>query len=436
MNINTKSEAGSPEGAGSTSETSETKKTTGRTRRSPRRRSSRSRTTASQDGTETTAPSSADEKASAGRTRAPARRRRAAPKKEEPETTTAAPVKRARRPRKKAAKKTTTSAAASATQEKAPAEPEKRAAAKKTTRSRPRRPARAKAAAETPPVVEDTPREVAEAAPRRRSRRSGRGEGPARAGSGLQRPGEFFSPETLDACQRAIGYHFRDMTLLHNALTHSSIKSSDRPSYERMEFLGDSVVGLVVAEYIYRMLPDCDEGELTKVKSAVVSTDGLAAVADRLGLGSFLAVGRGIQMNNTLPKSLMADVFEGVVGAVYLDRGYEAVRLYVLDHLRSSVEEALSDRGARNFKSVLQQVAQRDYGKTPHYDVLGRSGPDHARVFTVVAVVGERKFRPAKAPTKKEAEQAAAKLALKSILMAKSRKPSGDRGRSPRKRAS
>jgi ribonuclease-3 len=238
---------------------------------------------------------------------------------------------------------------------------------------------------------------------------------------------DWFSPERLAACQNAIGYHFRDVTLLENALTHSSIKSEDRPSYERMEFLGDSVIGLVISSYLYDRLPDCDEGDLTKVKSAVVSTDGLASAARACGLDRFLAVGRGIQMKDAVPKSLIADVFEGVVGAVYLDRGYEAVRLYVLDLLHPHIDEALSDRGALNFKSVLQQVAQRDFGETPYYDVLRESGPEHSRVFEVVAVIGKRRFGVARASTKKEAEQAGAKLALQTILVEKSRKSSGRR---------
>jgi len=241
--------------------------------------------------------------------------------------------------------------------------------------------------------------------------------GPIREPSGVS---DWFSPERLDACQRAINYHFRDVSLLENALTHSSIKSDDRPSYERMEFLGDSVIGLVIASYLYDRRPDFDEGELTKVKSAVVSTDGLADAAKKCGLDRFLAVGRGILMKDSVPKSLVADVFEGVVGAVYLDRGYEAVRLYVLDLLHSFIDDALSDGAARNFKSVLQQVAQRDFGDTPYYEVLRESGPEHSRVFEVAAVVGKRRFSVARAPTKKEAEQAAAKLALQEILVANS----------------
>jgi ribonuclease-3 len=243
---------------------------------------------------------------------------------------------------------------------------------------------------------------------------------------------DWFSPERLDACQRAIGYYFRDVSLLENALTHSSIKTDDRPSYERMEFLGDSVIGLVIASYLYDRRPDFDEGELTKIKSAVVSTDGLAEAARKCGLDRFLAVGRGILMKDTVPKSLVADVFEGVVGAVYLDRGYEAVRLYVLDLLHGFIDDALSDGASRNFKSVLQQVAQRDFGDTPYYEVLRESGPEHSRVFEVAAIVGKHRFAVARAPTKKEAEQAAAKLALQTILLDKSSRKAGPRRRRSR----
>ncbi len=255
-----------------------------------------------------------------------------------------------------------------------------------------------------------------------------------RSASGTLSIAEFFDRDRLYACQRAIHYHFRDVTLLENALTHSSVKAADRPSYERLEFLGDSVVGLVVTEYLYTLLPDCDEGELTKVKSEVVSTDGLAAAALAVGLEGFLAVGRGIQMKDGLPKGLLADVFEAVIGAVYLDRGYEAVRLYVLDLLRPFIENSLSDRGAKNFKSVLQQVSQREYGDTPRYEVQRRSGPDHSRVYEVCALVGGRKFKPARGATKKDAEQAAAKRALQEILREKSRTRSRSPGRRRRRR--
>jgi ribonuclease-3 len=199
---------------------------------------------------------------------------------------------------------------------------------------------------------------------------------------------------------------------LRNALTHSSVKTENHPSNERLEFLGDSVLGHVVAEYIYHLLPDYDEGEMTKVKSVVVSTSGLAEVGQRLHLERFLTVGRGISMRGTIPQSLMANTFEALVAAVYLDRGFESARLYVLDHLGPGIEACLADRHQKNYKSILQQIAQRDLNTTPTYKVLREDGPDHRKDFEVLAVVGGYEFEPAWGPTKKEAEQRAARAAV------------------------
>ncbi|MCK6481954.1 MAG: ribonuclease III [Planctomycetes bacterium] len=221
--------------------------------------------------------------------------------------------------------------------------------------------------------------------------------------------------DRLRACQDAIGYHFRDIEFLRNALTHSSVKTENHPSNERLEFLGDSVLGHIVAEYVYQLLPDYDEGEMTKVKSVVVSTQGLADVAQKLRLDKFLLVGRGISMRGVIPQSLMANTFEALVAAVYLDRGFECARLYVLDHLGPPIDDCLQDRHQKNYKSILQQIAQRDLNSTPTYKVRKEEGPDHRKDFEVVAVVGGYEFEPAWGPTKKEAEQRAARAAVMSL---------------------
>jgi ribonuclease-3 len=216
----------------------------------------------------------------------------------------------------------------------------------------------------------------------------------------------------MRACQDSIGYHFRDVEYLRNALTHSSVKTDNHPSNERMEFLGDSVLGHVVAEYVYQLLPDYDEGEMTKVKSVVVSTQGLAEIAEKLHLDRYLVVGRGISMRGTVPQSLMANTFEALVAAVYLDRGFECARLYILDHIGPAIDDCLQDRHQKNYKSILQQIAQRDLNTTPTYKVLKEEGPDHRKDFEVVAVVGGYEFEAARGPTKKEAEQRAARTAV------------------------
>ncbi len=226
---------------------------------------------------------------------------------------------------------------------------------------------------------------------------------------------EFIPADRLRACQDAIGYHFRDVEYLRNALTHSSVKTENHPSNERMEFLGDSVLGHVIAEYVYQLLPDYDEGEMTKVKSVVVSTQGLAAVAGKIKLDKFLIVGRGISMRGIIPQSLMANVFEAVVAAVYLDRGFESARLYILDHLGPPIDDCLQDRHQKNYKSILQQIAQRDLNSTPTYKVRREDGPDHRKDFEVVAVVGGYEFEPGWGPTKKDAEQRAARAAVMAL---------------------
>jgi len=226
---------------------------------------------------------------------------------------------------------------------------------------------------------------------------------------------DFIAADRLRACEDAIGYHFRDVEFLRNALTHSSVKTENHPSNERMEFLGDSVLGHVIAEYIYHLLPDYDEGEMTKVKSVVVSTQGLAAIGLKMRLDKHLIVGRGISMRGTIPQSLMANTFEAVVSAVYLDRGFESARLFILDQLGPAIDDCLHDRHAKNYKSILQQIAQRDLNSTPTYKVRREEGPDHRKDFEVVAVVGGYQFEPAWGPTKREAEQRAARAAVMAL---------------------
>jgi ribonuclease-3 len=423
-----KPEAAPAEGATPDADTSE--KEAAPRKRTRRRRSKTEETAASEPVT-----AEEPEKATRKRTR---RRRRSSdeattetPGAEREPSEEQAPPKRTRRRRK-----TAEEPAAERADERSREEP---ADSGETRRRRRRRSGGTRAAADAEREAHPEARE--RRAPRKRTRRDDAREAPRsrprRGGPPRARSIEdYFDDERLYACQRAVNYHFRDLTLLENALTHSSVKSADRPSYERLEFLGDSVVGLVVANYLYDLKPDFDEGELTKVKSDVVSTDGLADAAKACGLDQFLAVGRGIQMRDGPPKSLIADVFEAVVGAIYLDRGYEAVRLYVLDHLRPFIAEALSERSARNFKSVLQQVAQREFRETPRYEVVRRSGPDHSRTYEVLAVLGHRRYKSARGATKKEAEQAAAKRALQTILRDKMRSGGGGRSGGRRRRRS
>ena len=223
-------------------------------------------------------------------------------------------------------------------------------------------------------------------------------------------------------CQEAIGYLFRREGLLRKSLTHSSVKDEKNPSNERLEFLGDAILGMVISEYLFSMLPENDEGDLTKVKSVVVSSQTLARLGAEMELDRFLMTGKGIRMKSEVPRSLLANAVEAIIAAVYLDRGMEAARHFVLDHLHPYVEEVLADdHETKNYKSLLQQTAQKDFSATPAYRVLSEVGPDHSKSFRVSAVLGNREFPPGRGASKKEAEQDAAKVALETIRSEKGR---------------
>jgi len=225
--------------------------------------------------------------------------------------------------------------------------------------------------------------------------------------------------ERLRGCEESIGYPFRWPILLRKALTHSSLKDADNPSNERLEFLGDSILGMIVSEYLYATMPEVDEGELTRIKSVAVSSSMLARCSERMGLSEYLRVGKGIAMRPRLPRSILANAFEAITAAIYLDSGVEDARRFVLQHLVPRIEEVLEDRHARNYKSLLQQVAQRDFSSTPTYRVVGEEGPDHQKKFRVVAVVDGVHYQEATGSSKKEAEQQAARLALRHLLRVK-----------------
>jgi len=222
-------------------------------------------------------------------------------------------------------------------------------------------------------------------------------------------------PDSLDACQHVLGYTFKDPEWLHQALVHSSSKLTEGVSNERMEFLGDSVLGTVVAEHLFREYPDFTEGRLTKVKSVVVSRPALARCCQRLGLERFVRVGPGMA-SDALPETVLANVFEAVIAAVHLDGGPEAARRFVLPCLDPEIEAVVADRHAKNYKSLLQQLVQRTHGVTPTYCIIEERGPDHAKEFCVGTVIGDKVADRAWGPSKKAAEQLAAEKTYKRFL--------------------
>lgn len=221
--------------------------------------------------------------------------------------------------------------------------------------------------------------------------------------------------EILEACQSGIGYRFNQVKMLRSALTHASGADTRLSSNERLEFLGDAILGLIVCELLFERFPDADEGDLTKLKSAVVSRRACARISKQLNLGDYLFLGKGMHGHTSIPANLLADVFESLVAAIYLDGGLEAAREFILRYMLPEIEREAAGAQGSNFKSLLQQVAQRDFGATPRYDLLDEQGPDHDKCFKVAAVIGKKVFAAAWGRTKKEAEQKAAMNALAQV---------------------
>src|SRR5215813_10135591 len=191
--------------------------------------------------------------------------------------------------------------------------------------------------------------------------------------------------EILEECQKAIDYRFRQPELLRAALTHASGADTRLSSNERLEFLGDAVLGLVTCEQLFLRFPDYQEGDLTKIKSVVVSRRTCARISRILNLGDFLFMGKGMNAHSVVPASLLADVYESLVAAIYLDGGLEAAKTFILRHLGQEIEQVAEGAHGGNFKSLLQQVAQREFNSTPQYLLLDEKGPDHSKCFLLVA---------------------------------------------------
>jgi len=219
--------------------------------------------------------------------------------------------------------------------------------------------------------------------------------------------------------ERRIGHWFRDRGLLEHALTHRSRAHEDASGgvidNESLEFLGDSVLGLVVADLLFREFPRHDEGYKSKLKSALVSTSTLAALAEQLDLGAHLLLGRGEDRSGGRTKlALLADTYEAVIAALYLDGGLDVARAFLEREIRPTLDElrARGASGVRDHKSALQEWLQAHGHGLPDYEVVGEAGPDHEKRFEVGVRVGGETVARASGRSKKAAEQAAAQSAL------------------------
>lgn len=221
----------------------------------------------------------------------------------------------------------------------------------------------------------------------------------------------------LRSFEESFGVRFNDLKLLNQALTHSSYlyekKKGGIVQNERLEFLGDVVLGLVVSEYIYDYYPDYREGELAKIRAVVVSRPILARIAKSRGVGEFLLLGKGEELTGGRKRnSILADAFEAIVGAIYLDSGLSVAREFVLSLLKEEIELANRDESVRDYKTVLQEFTQDRYKVLPAYGVTRVLGPDHKRSFEVDVIIKDKVFGKGRGKSKKEAEQDAAYKAL------------------------
>ena len=221
--------------------------------------------------------------------------------------------------------------------------------------------------------------------------------------------------DEIRTAEAQLGYEFTDKDLLVQCLTHASVVDSRLDSNERMEFLGDAVLGSVVCEYLFATYDDFLEGEMTKIKSSVVSRRVCAEVADELALEDLIKLGKGMSNRMALPRSVLAAAYEAIIGAVFLDGGYEAAKQFILQHIAHRIKRAASSGHQYNFKSVLQQAAQEDFSAPPHYVLLDEQGPDHAKCFEVCVELGAHRYPSCWGPSKKQAEQLAALAALLEI---------------------
>jgi ribonuclease-3 len=218
--------------------------------------------------------------------------------------------------------------------------------------------------------------------------------------------------DALHQIEQILGPEFTDSTLLVKAFTHSSSVDNRLESNERLEFLGDAILSLVICQTLFEKFDAYPEGELTKMKSMLVSRGTCAHVARQLGLPKFLVVGKGMVSHKAFPTSLAAGLLEAVIAAVYLDSGFEAARDFILQNFATWIEQIDAEEARGNYKSLLQQHAQEQFSVAPIYVLLDEKGPDHNKCFESEVVIDQRHFPSAWGANKKEAEQKAAYNAL------------------------
>ena len=233
--------------------------------------------------------------------------------------------------------------------------------------------------------------------------------------------------ESLKQLQEKIGYQFKKPDLLREAMTHKSYAAEWNVKYDnqRLEFFGDAIVELVLTRHLFFRYPALQEGDLTKIRSALVNQDSLAKFARSIELGKYIQFGRGeIDSHGGDRDSTVSDAFEALSAAIYLDGGYEAVEKFILDVFTREIPDPLNMLTTLNPKGLLQEYAQAEFGKTPTYQILRISGPQHEPCFEVAVFLGGEQLGTGKAQNRKAAEQAAALEAMNVLKERSKEKPS------------
>jgi len=221
----------------------------------------------------------------------------------------------------------------------------------------------------------------------------------------------------IPALEKLLGYTFNNTDFLLTAVTHRSYLNENRQATqehnERSEFLGDAVLELVVTDFLYRKYPEKPEGELTAIRAAIVNTISLADASTKLGINDYLLMSKGESKDMGRARQyILANVFEALVGALYLDQGYSAAASFIGSHLFAKTDLIVEKRLWQDAKSRFQEMAQEHHNMTPTYQTLGQEGPDHDRIFTVGVFIGSNKIAEGKGRAKQEAEQQAAEAGM------------------------
>lgn len=242
---------------------------------------------------------------------------------------------------------------------------------------------------------------------------------PKNRASILALPVEPDRKKELQLFEKHAKIRFRRPELLNLAFSHRSFAnetSEEVGNNEKLEFLGDSVLGLVVAEYLFLEFPDKAEGDLAKIKSFVVSEDSLAGIARSLKVDNFILIGKGEEHSGgRSKKALLADCMEGIFGAYFIDQGFKASQKFILRLLIPEIDKVVEDRHQKDYKTLLQELVQKNFRTYPRYNLIKRTGPDHDKTFWMEVKIGDRTYGPGKGKNKKTAEQSAAGIAYEAI---------------------